>query len=222
MQQANNKDNLLISYLNLRIALGFVGIFLPIILVTGSFLFNDCRQIQPSISHYYYTAMGNYFVGSLCAVSMFLFFYKGYDKIDNIIAKIAALCALLVAFFPTDKYEDSLCAFVTNNRDVSVEWIHYSAAAILFISFAVFSFYLFTKTGPVAIMTANKKTRNKVFKTCGIVIVVSIVMIAACNFIPALKELVGKYRPTLVFESTALFAFGTSWIAKGEMFLKDK
>ncbi len=57
--------------------------------------------VQDSISSYYYTDMRNLFVGILVAVGVFLHAYKGHEKIDNILASLAALCALLVAFVPT-------------------------------------------------------------------------------------------------------------------------
>ncbi len=219
--QTNNNSSFIISYLNLRVGLGFVGFFLPIILIIGSFIFGNCSQIQPSISHYYYTVMGNYFVGSLCAVAMFLFFYKGYSKTDSIVANIAGVCALLVAFFPTDPVSDSLCQFVTNNRNGSVNAIHYAAAALLFSSFAFFCLVLFTKTDAINAMSVHKKSRNKIFVTCGIIITVCIVLLAAFNIIGSLQNVIEKYKPTLILESIALFAFGLSWITKGEMFLKD-
>jgi hypothetical protein len=222
MQFQHNKNDFVLSYLNLRIGLGFVGLFLPIVLITGAFSFNDCTQLQPSISHYYYTIMGNYFVGSLCAVALFLFFYNGYDKRDNIVANIAAVCALGVAFFPTDSDANSICTFVIYNRTNSVNVVHYIFAGLLFSSFAYFSLILFTKTDPTKIMCANKKIRNSIYKTCGIIIIICILLIAINNLFNNIEQALAKYKPTLILESIALFAFGISWIAKGEMFLKDK
>lgn len=221
MHITTNRNNFVISYLNLRIGLGFVGLFLPIVIITGAFSFGACTQLQPSISHYYYTVMGNYFVGSLCAVAMFLFFYNGYDKRDNIVANIAAVCALGVAFFPTNSDTNSLCEFVINKRTNPVNYIHYAAAGLLFASFAYFSLILFTKTDATKVMCANKKIRNNIYKTCGIIIIICILLIASINLITNLENILEKFKPTLVLESIALFAFGISWIAKGEMFLKD-
>lgn len=217
----NSNDSLVISYINLRIGLGFVGFFLPIILVAGTWGLADCTQLQPSISHYYYTIMGDYFVGSLCAVAMFLFFYRGVDKQDGIIANFAAVFALLVAFFPTNPSVDSVCQYISTNKVTSVNAVHYAAAALLFASFAYFSIFLFSKTDPTKEMTAHKKMRNRIYKTCGIIIIVCVALIAIYNFVGNLEMLFAKYKPTLVLESIALFAFGTSWITKGEMILKD-
>jgi hypothetical protein len=222
MQVKNNIHSFVISYLKLRIGLGFVGFLLPIVLIAGSLLFDNCTQIQPSISHYYYTVMGNYFVGSLCAVALFLFFYKGYDRKDTLAANISAVCALVVAFFPTSPDVSSVCTFVTNNRINSVNYIHYTAAGLLFSSFAFFCLVLFRRTDATKEMSCNKVKRNKIFKICGIIIIVCIALIATYNFIDSLEITIGKYKPTLVLESIALFAFGISWITKGEMILADK
>jgi hypothetical protein len=219
--QTNNNNPFVVSYLNLRIALGFVGFFLPIILVLGTWSFADCIQLQPSISHYYYTIMGDYFVGSLCAVAMFLFFYRGYEKKDSIVANFAAVFALLVAFFPTDPSDTSTCQFISTNRIASVNYVHYAAAGLLFSSFAYFSLVLFTKTDPTKMMTDHKKMRNSIYQTCGIVILACIILIGIYNLIPTLVNKFSAYTPTLYLESLALFAFGISWITKGEMFLKD-
>jgi hypothetical protein len=219
--QTNNNNAFVISYLNLRIGLGFVGIFLPIMLVLGTWGLADCTQVQPSISHYYYTIMGDYFVGSLCAVAMFLFFYKGVDKQDGIIANFAGLFALLVAFFPTDPSADSVCEYISTNKVTSVNAVHYSAAGLLFASFAYFCIFLFTKTDSTKPMTKHKKVRNQIYKICGYIIIVCIGLIAVYNFVGNLETTFAKYKPTLVLESIALFAFGISWITKGEMVLKD-
>lgn len=219
--QNDNNNAFVISYLNLRIGLGFVGFFLPIILVVGTWSFTDCTQLQPSISHYYYTIMGDYFVGSLCAVAMFLFFYKGVDKQDSIFANFAAVFALLVAFFPTNPSTNSICQYISTNKITSLNAVHYSAAALLFASFAYFSIFLFTKTDPTKPMTKHKIIRNRIYFICGIIIIVCIALIAIYNFVGNLETIFAKYKPTLLLESIALFAFGISWITKGEMILKD-
>jgi hypothetical protein len=165
--------------------------------------------------------MGDYFVGSLCAVAMFLFFYKGVDKQDGIVANFAAVFALLVAFFPTNPNADSICQYISTNRTTSLNIVHYSAAALLFASFAYFSIFLFTKTDPTKLMTKHKIIRNHIYVTCGVIIFVCIALIAVYNFVGNLEIVFAKYKPTLVLESIALFAFGISWITKGEMILKD-
>ena len=67
--EANNY--LVISYLSLRKAIGFIGLLLPLVLALGNLLLGDAG-LETSISLYYYTNMGSVLVGSLCAIGTFL------------------------------------------------------------------------------------------------------------------------------------------------------
>ncbi|MGB0789115.1 MAG: hypothetical protein ACPGQR_06225, partial [Marinirhabdus sp.] len=77
MKALQNKNDLVVSYLTLRNAIGIIGIALPIVLLLGSVALFECDELHQSISHYYHTRMRNVFVGALCAVALFLFCYKG-------------------------------------------------------------------------------------------------------------------------------------------------
>src|SRR5215217_9747410 len=87
------------SYLFLRRAIGFIGIALPFVLVLGK-LVVDGDGMLTSISGYYYSGMRDVYVGSLCAIGVFLLSYRGYGFIDDIAADIAAAGAFGVALFP--------------------------------------------------------------------------------------------------------------------------
>ena len=69
-------------------------------------------------------------------------------------------------------------------------------------------------------MTAMKKQRNRVYKICGIVILVSVagIPIAGLN---GIFEYIKFLKPTFVLETIALVAFGISWLTKGEAILGD-
>jgi hypothetical protein len=80
MAEEPNNDHLLISYLTLRKTIGWLGLLLPVVLFFGNYIIsfvteyeNSCNPFKSSISHYYYTRMGEIFTGTLCAVSLFLF-----------------------------------------------------------------------------------------------------------------------------------------------------
>ena len=88
------------SYLALRKAVGFIGMLLPFVLMCAYLFFGE-DITQSSISHYYYTGMRNVFVGSLCAVALFMFFYTGYDWRDEWAGYFAGAFALGVAWAPT-------------------------------------------------------------------------------------------------------------------------
>src|SRR5476651_1255948 len=100
LESENTKLEL--SYLQIRRSVGWLGIALPVILPIGTYIFSACNQIKPSISDYYYTITGSILVGILCGVALFLYSYKGFNNWDRISSNIAAVCALGVAFFPTN------------------------------------------------------------------------------------------------------------------------
>jgi hypothetical protein len=80
------------SYLGLRRTIGFIGLLLPFVLLLGR-SFIQGPEIEGSISSYYYTAMGGVFVGSLCAMGVFLLWYD-YHKHDHVAAILAGFLGL--------------------------------------------------------------------------------------------------------------------------------
>jgi hypothetical protein len=87
-----------VSYLNLRLCIGVLGIALPFILRIGSAIFPPDPY---SVSAYYYSAMRNILVASLCVLGIFLLTYQGYDKLDSRITNICGAATIGVALFPT-------------------------------------------------------------------------------------------------------------------------
>ena len=222
-QKDDHNEGLVISYLTLRKAVGIVGMALPFVLFFGYLIQgNDCI-FPPSISHYYYTGLGNYFVGTLCAIALFLFFYNGYGA-DKWVSKLAGSFAILVALFPTNfgEYADVSCSRMVNGENAFSNTVHYVSAMLLFSAFAYFSMILFTKTDNVYTVTPEKKIRNRIYRICGWVIIICIIGIALYSFIDQLNELLHPYKPIFVLETFALLAFGYSWLIKGDTFFKDK
>jgi hypothetical protein len=69
-------------------------------------------------------------------------------------------------------------------------------------------------------MTRKKVQRNRVYTICGYVIIASISLIAILKLLLNIDHLVGNVGTVFFFETTALLAFGTAWLIKGETFLK--
>ena len=197
------------SYLALRQAVGCIGVALPFVLMLGAIIiFNEEKIIQKSISHYYYTGMRDVFVGALCAVALFMFFYTGYDKRDDWAGHAAGIFALGIAWFPTTE-----CGAIN-----LVGMLHFVCAAFFFITLSFFSIYLFTKSEKGVELSpekeAEKKTRNGIYITCGIIMLVCIFAIAIFkNF---LQEANSESFFVFVAETIALLAFGISWLTKGK------
>lgn len=210
----------LISFQTTRRAVGWLGVSLPFVLWWGGLLIGN-TVLQPSISHYYYTHMREAFVGVLCAVSLFLFTYKGYNKLDSYSANAAGFFSLMVAVFPTNLIAD----YSGQGAVVSIfDWkihnaIHLISAGLFFTTLAGMSLFLFTKSDKPKSQWSNaRKSRNIVYKLSGWMMLLCILMIGISE--PLLG--VGKTsKITFAMETVALFFFGISWLTKGEVVFGD-
>ncbi|HEX6170843.1 MAG TPA: hypothetical protein VFZ33_14180 [Chitinophagaceae bacterium] len=217
----HDPDSLLIHYLTLRKSVGLLGILLPLVLIFGVKFITNCNILQDSISDYYYTKMGHYMTGTLCAVSLFMFSYRGYGPKDLWAGRSASVFALCVAFFPCSNYHPlSECKVLELKGNDVINLIHFGSAACLFLILSFFCLFLFTKSSGHP--TNRKKQRNVVYKICGIIILVSIILIFLYSVIPAVHELFKAYKPIFWLETLSLLAFGFSWLTKGEGLLPDK
>ncbi len=197
------------SYLALRQSIGWIGFLLPFVLMLGNILIFQGEIIEPSISDYYHTQMRNLFVGALCAVALFMFFYSGHDSWDNWLGNFAGLFAIGVAFFPTDLPQ----------QDTWVGSMHLFCAASFFLLLVVFSLFLFTRTREGKKAEGSKRTRNIVYIVCGAAMLLCVIVMGLYfALVPPAER-----SSILVFsaETIALVFFGVSWLIKGGFMLAD-
>jgi hypothetical protein len=206
-------EGLVISYLDLRRAIGMIGTALPFVLVIGKWLLGGWG-IQSSISAYYYTSMRDVFVGSLCAIGVFLLSYRGYERADDVAGDLACVFAVGVAVFPTSPPNGA------SSAQAAVGVIHLLFASAFFLTLAYFSLVLFRKTNPAKQMSERKKERNVVYTACGYTILVCIGLIIV-NVVFFRDSLLQAVDPVFWLESAAVIAFGVSWLTKGETILAD-
>lgn len=224
-----NRD-LLISYSTLRKTVGILGLALPFVLWFGSLFIGGCGELQLSISNFYHTRMGDVFVGTLCAISLFLFAYKGHERIDGIMGNIAGVLGICVAIFPTTLKTnvDGLVVDCNITRSVTnPEWIgtfHLVCAGLFLLVLAYFSIKLFTKNRPGEEPGVQKRKRNRVYRICGWIMVACVVACALFFFVLSdeTKDKLLTYKPIFWLETISLLAFGFSWLVKGETLWKDK
>jgi hypothetical protein len=186
------------SYLFLRRAIGLIGLALPVVLIVGKQIVQGGDLIG-SLSGYYYSDLGNVFVGAMCAVGVFLLAYYGHDHVDNIVSTVAGLGAIGLALFPTTPGT----APTTWDRTSGV--LHLTFAAVFFLSLAYFCLRLFPHDGEQTPGT------GVVYRTCGVVILAALVLIALTSWL----RLVPAWHPALWLESVAVWAFGVAWLVKG-------
>lgn len=238
----NPSPNLVISYHRMRQSIGWLGLSLPFILLAGNYMINhynlfnnetfmmtQCNtytaenSFKPSISQYYYTTVGELFTGTLCAVALFLFSYRGYPQrdeeiipSDSFMTNLAGFCALGVALIPTSFnhcISDNVRTYISSEI---MGYVHYIFAGFFFTTLSLISIFNFRRTANVA--DFGKMPSHNFYKYCGIVMLICIVLILIYSIgleedYPELQA----YNITFVLESIALLAFGLSWLKKGRI-----
>lgn len=217
---SENNQSLIINPLALRKLVGFLAFLLPVVVAICAPALGEDAIIQNSISDYYYTIMRNYFVGTLCAVSVVLFCYKGYERQDDLAGDIAALLALMVAFFPTTPEQLTNCTDMAKAEFFGI--VHLSAAALLFLVLAYFSLKLFTKSDtPKKNWEAPKRRRNAIYVTCGWVMIGCMIALVPFFAFEDLETYREDFKVVFILEFAMLWAFGISWLTKGEIIFGD-
>ncbi len=213
----------LISTNSLIKSIGWLSALLPASMVLGNLIFEGCTCIQDSVSDYYYTITGDLLVGILSAVALLLISYKGYpgDYPDSILSTTAGILALCVAFLPTNETSADKCAIIHLPLNELRNNLHNIFSAVLFLVLSAISLFLFTKSKGV-IVTKQKIQRNRIYRICGVVMLLCIVLLAFYINLRDSMLWLKNYKPVFWLESTALIAFGISWLVKGGLFLKDK
>lgn len=196
------------SYLFLRRAVGILGVALPAVLIIGKYLIQG-GPLLDSISDYVYSDMRGVLIGTMAAIGVFLFSYRGYGRVDDLTADVAAVGAIGVALFPTTPFTGQ-----PSKAERAVGLVHIISASIFFAALIVFCLFLFTRSGSVR-PTGRKRARNVIYVACGVIMLGCLVTIGIVEWLVPVGGLV------LWLESAAVMAFGVAWLVKGETILAD-
>ncbi|WP_194095183.1 hypothetical protein [Marivivens aquimaris] len=212
------REDLIRSYYRVRTALGLLGLSLPVTLIVGGIL--PLGHIEPSISDYYHTVLRDIFVGTMCAIALFLISYSGHRRAmgerisDNFMTTCAGIAAFGVAFFPNEGPEGTVAsslAQVALGRDLAATG-HYTSAVIFFTCLAYMCLAKFSRTA--------RPFRRRIYKASGWCIVVMTFAIIAASYVKirltgALHDFVVDCMLVLWFEAIAIWAFSIAWLTKG-------
>lgn len=191
----------MISVIKLRCAIGWLAILLPwvVVLLLGGF--------PPSISSTYYTwEAGAVFMIVLGSASILLMYYDGYDKVDDILNTITGVFGLMICLFPCAT--DTLKYVGTFQVPVNISgFIHNLSAVVFFALLSYNSLFQFTKHGDIE-MTKEKRTRNIIYRICGIGMLSSFLILLLPYF----------YVKVWLVEAIALLFFGVSWLTKANAY----
>lgn len=230
------------TYLALRALLGLIGILLPILLVL--FWLYDEYCLRTSISAYYHSGMRDVFVGSMCAMGIFLFTYTGNNRAESWVANFAGLGAIALALLPTARRCIEAVEGVCGSQDcptngpsrvlldlrdsigyeVTVSWLHYFGAGVFLVLIAVLCGFFFTTTIDTAtkfrrISENSAWWRNVLYIFLSAIIVLCLFMIVLDDLV---ERLVGidydELSAVFWLEALAVWAFGYAWLVKGEVF----
>lgn len=210
------ESDLVIDYMALRKAIGWMGMALPFVVALGATLLFR-TELQSSISAYYHTGMRNVLVGTLCAIGTFLFAYLGYDRMDRWVGRIAGGAALGIALFPTP----------ASSAPAGQEWwvgvVHWGSAVVFFLSIAHFSWFQFTKGQPGVRASAIKFRRNQVYRGCALTITAALALLGLHMLLPeGTRQRLAPIKPVFWLETAAVVAFGYAWLIKGQFWLRDR
>ena len=227
----------------MRIAIGVLGMALPFALLIGNYIINEAdilnsntfiahkencyRQytadgwFKSSISHYYYTTVGELFTGILTAVAIFMLCYKGHplrdtDRIrisDNLATNIAGIAAICVAWFPTSAKEcitDNVRTFLSSETTAN---IHYASAALFFGALALMCMVNFRRTNVSGFAMGRYST---LYLLCGIGILFFMLCAFLCGQVFYEKgSFLDRIHSVWICETIMLLLFGFSWLVKG-------
>jgi hypothetical protein len=206
---------MILSYLQLRLYVGIIGVLLPWVLFIGNWV--DGYGVQPSLSGYYYTPMRNIFVGALWGIAVFLVAYNGYDRADGIITNIAGASAFAVALCPTTPNNPALHQVVIGDLHLAFACVAFTLLAVMALRFANHEptpkdlplaqalGYAFGLTRAASAGTPRWAVIT--YRACGFTILACVALIYPGSRVYAYS--------LLILETILLTAFGVSWFIKG-------
>lgn len=218
----------LTSTFTLRKLIGILGMALPFLLYFSLLLSNGIVRPLVTFSDYYFTRVSTVLTIVLSLIGIFLLVYKGKKSIDFYISFLAGICAFLAIVFPTSNISNVCCdsekAYsVTVLKDSAFRAeFHYITAGIFLLCLSYMSLFLFTKSDKsVAERGKRKILRNRVYRTCGILMIIGLLVIFAGYLDIIQPEYYDSHHITFWMETLIVESFGFSWLVKGRTLFND-
>lgn len=200
------------SYVIMRNGIGVLGFALPIVLIVGGGL----DHIQSSLSAYYHFSeaqpaqygsgtMRDVFVGILCSIGAFLFFYRGHSLQEDVALNVAGIAAVLVALFPMDWPANSVAESSTSAE------LHSVCATAFFLMIAYVCVFRARDTLCILNDANRRRIFERIYLVLGILMVATPATIAVLSVVSTAER--GRYT-TLIIEVAGVFVFATFWLIK--------
>ena len=197
-----------LSYEILRNGIGVLALAFPVVLIVGG----GTDEIQASLSAYYHFSgaeparygagtMRDTFVGMLCAIGAFLFFYRGHSLQEDLALNCAGISIVLVAFMPMDWPS---AAGDTASLTGTIHWI---SATIFFV---MIGYVCIFRARDTLCLTSDQK-RRRAFER--IYLVLGALMLATPAAVAVSLRQSGY--ATIVVEICGIVVFSSFWLIKG-------
>jgi hypothetical protein len=184
-----------------------------------------------SISDYYYSpSMHNVFVGGFCVLAALFMCYR-YRDVDTLASLFAGIFAIGVAIFPKSPDPKSPgCPPIVSPKgtmcptdlQTNIGIAHYAFGALFLTTIALMALFLFTQSDQPKPIKGKKKQRNKVYRWCGIAMIILIIGCPVQQFFLPGNQWLQSLHPVLWFEVGALLLFIFAWIVKGQVLWQDE
>lgn len=215
--------NMVLSYLDIRRAIGWVGLSLPILLgPTGWAVYG--LGIQENMSSYYHTPMRDVFVGVMCTIGVFLFCYRGTNRLEQWTGYLSSMSTFVIALCPIDAHTDPL-----HQRTIAGH-LHTVAGGTFFITLAVYPLFHFPQRKSLLLTNADEQpseidriARNAVYYLSGFTILAALGAMGAHFFLLSQHwyTMLNSYGFTFWMEWIAVWAFSAAWLTKGRAIVAD-
>lgn len=195
------------SFLVQRRGMALLAALFPLAFLASSFVLHR-TTFQTSISAYYWTRdlERNVFVGVLCAISVFLILYKGYNLLEDRVLDLAGISAGGVAFFPMDQLGD--CA----SSGLSV---HGAFAVTFFACVFYVCIFMSEKSLPDIKDPTQRQRFRTAYRWCSGVMVASVAAALLYRFLPKnWSQGLCEQSAIFWFEAFGVWAFSAFWYIK--------
>jgi FtsH-binding integral membrane protein len=191
------------TYFALRLGMGALAAVLPVLLWLGS-RFADREPLRCSMSAYYYSpAMRDIFVGTLVAIGVFLYLYKGFSRQENWALNLAGALAVGIAMVPTTpRCDDGAGPFTP----------HGTFAVLFFLSIAYVCLFRASDTLSLIRDTRRARRLRTVYRALGVSMVVSPAI--AAGLAALLRSETRGSSALFLVEAFAVLTFAAYWITK--------
>jgi hypothetical protein len=197
-------------YKEQRKLLGIGGTLLPILVFFYS-VFANKFNILHSISQTYYWNCNIFLILLLGSIGLFFLTYSSRNLADKILTRLEGVFGLMIVLFPcADTVANKVGLF--NLPKSILGTIHGVSAFLFFILLFLQILFIFPQKQPSDENNKQKDKRNLVYKICGIIMGIAIVVTP----IGLLFKLDRYFTHFIWFQETVLIlSFGIAYLVKG-------